>query len=139
MKHKRRQIIINKKFQLKLCFIVCSLVFLSTLIYPVAIYDIFEKFTTLLGDDPAQFIDQRNNLFYYLIAVQFAFTILMVVICLVISHRIAGPMFKLTRYLSEMREGKDVGKLHFREGDYFPEVADELNKTIEFLNSKSNK
>jgi hypothetical protein len=109
------------------------------LIYPVAIHDIFEKFTVLIGGESNQFIEQRNNLFIYLITVQIVFTLLMIVICLWISHRIAGPMFKLTKYLAELREGKDVGKLCFREGDYFPEVADEINKTIEYLNSKPNK
>jgi hypothetical protein len=139
MEYKRKKIIINKSFQFKLCFIFCSLVFISTLIYPVAIYDIFEKFTSLLGGSSEQFVEQRNNLFMYLIAIQSTFMILMVVICLLVSHRIAGPMYKLTKYLAELREGKEVGELYFREGDYFPEVADEINKTIKYLNSKANK
>ena len=138
MKNTRKQIIINKPFQFKLCFIVSSLVFVSTLIYPVVIYDIFDRVIDVLGAKGSDFEEMRSTLFTYLAMVQIAFTVLMIMIILLVSHKIAGPMFKLTRYLRELREGKDVGKLYFRDGDYFPEIAEEINKTVEFYNQKKD-
>ncbi len=46
---------------------------------------------------------------------------------LVYSHRIAGPIFRLQKFLKEKREGTEKGQLSFRENDYFPEVAHAVN------------
>ena len=49
------------------------------------------------------------------------------------SHRIAGPLYKLQKHLRSIREGFNPGKLFFRNGDYFQDVADDLNDTIEHI------
>lgn len=137
MKNQRKIILINKKFQLKICFILGSLVILSTLIYPFAIYDLFLRFEQFITKDGIDLINQRNDLILYLIIVQAVFSLIMFFIILLISHRIAGPMYKLVNYLRDIRDGKDADKLTFRDGDYFPEVADEINKTISYLKSNN--
>ncbi len=44
------------------------------------------------------------------------------------SHRVAGPLHRLQRHMADISEGKTVSDLKFREGDYFPELADQFNK-----------
>ena len=39
------------------------------------------------------------------------------------SHRIAGPMFNLERYLQQWKTGKRERPLRFRRTDYFQEIA----------------
>ncbi len=46
------------------------------------------------------------------------------------SHRLGGPIFKTLRYLREYQEGKELPPLSFREGDFFHELADEVNVVL---------
>lgn len=54
----------------------------------------------------------------------------LVVSGLVMSNRIAGPIFRLEQYLREVREGKNVAPLKYREKDYFSTLAEEVNQTF---------
>lgn len=42
-------------------------------------------------------------------------------------------MYKVQKYLASIRDGDFSGKLYFRNGDYFQEVADDLNETFETI------
>ena len=46
------------------------------------------------------------------------------------THRIAGPVYKMKRYLANMRNGIIDGKLSFRDGDYLHDLANEVNLTV---------
>lgn len=46
------------------------------------------------------------------------------------SHRIAGPVFKATRYLNEVAEKGTKYNLTFRKQDFFVELAEAINKAI---------
>ena len=37
------------------------------------------------------------------------------------SHRVAGPLYRLNMVLKDLAEGKDIKKVHFRDGDEFRE------------------
>ena len=52
------------------------------------------------------------------------------VVCIFISHKIAGPLHKLKEYLKDLPNQKIVPKLVFRQGDYFSEIADIWNKSF---------
>lgn len=58
---------------------------------------------------------------------------------LLFSHRIAGPIYRLKKYLKEKASGKEKGELFFREHDYFPEVADAVNDYIKHSSKKESK
>lgn len=40
-------------------------------------------------------------------------------------------MYKLKKFLAMVRSGQEHGKLIFRRGDFFHEVAEEVNLTVE--------
>lgn len=46
------------------------------------------------------------------------------------SHRIAGPVFKATRYLNEAVDPQKRYNLKFRKGDFFNELAEAINVAI---------
>lgn len=81
--------------------------------------------------------EYRNNLFHFLVLLQISLAGAIFVFSIFVSHKIAGPMFKLTRYLQEIRNGAQITHLSFREGDQFPEVAEEINETLEYLTQKN--
>jgi nitrogen fixation/metabolism regulation signal transduction histidine kinase len=50
-----------------------------------------------------------------------------------LSQRFVGPVKKLRRSLRELAEGKPFSPLKFRKGDYWQEMAEELNRAVETL------
>jgi sensor histidine kinase YesM len=85
----------------------------------------------------SRFEEQRSSLLLYLTLTQVGFVGLVFVLCIFVSHKIVGPLYKLSMYLKGIREGNPVTGLNFREGDQFPEIADEINETIEYFTNKT--
>lgn len=47
-----------------------------------------------------------------------------------ISNRIVGPLVRLRRSLAQLAAGEDVQPLHFRDGDFMQEIANEFNAVV---------
>lgn len=101
--------------------------------YPLTIYDLFDKIIALQPKNAAEITENRNFLLGVLTLAQISFLGVIFVISIFISHKIAGPFFKLKRYLRDIREGAPITKLFFRNGDSFQEVAEELSETMEYF------
>ena len=49
-----------------------------------------------------------------------------------ISHKIAGPLYRFCNHMNDIASGnKTPSEIRFRDGDFFPEVAESYNKTIQ--------
>lgn len=134
--YKRSIFVINPKFQYYFAFLICSLVFVASLIYPITIYDIYAKVIELQPQQAQELSGNREQLLTLLFVVQVAFVGLVFVLCIFISHKIAGPLYKLKNYLIDIREGKEITPLYFRKGDNFHDVAEEVTLTMEFFNEQ---
>lgn len=47
-----------------------------------------------------------------------------------LSHRFAGPVYRLKNHLNKVCSGEEKGKLWFREGDYWWELVEPVNNII---------
>jgi hypothetical protein len=47
--------------------------------------------------------------------------------CIRTSNRFAGPLYRMRRCMRDLAIGLPVPPIHFREGDFWMEVADEFN------------
>ena len=56
---------------------------------------------------------------------------LIVIVSLLISHRMAGPIYRLKMELKNIRNGDAKGPIKFREGDYLVSLEDDLNHCLE--------
>lgn len=69
----------------------------------------------------------------------YAITVMAVTVPLVImdilrlSNRFVGPIFRLRREISMLAAGEEVRPLKFRDGDYWQDLADSLNKIAQRL------
>ena len=81
----------------------------------------------------SHYSSKRDSLILFLILLHLGFTCLSFFICVFFSHKIAGPLYKLQKHLRLLRNGENPGKLFFRKGDYFLDLADDVNQTIENL------
>ncbi len=135
--YNRKIYLINPKFQFRLSLFASFLVFITGLIYPFTIYALLSaisaNFALKNPEIALYYSDKRDLLILLLIGLHFGFAILSFFGCIFFSHKIAGPLFKLQKHLRLIREGFSPGKLFFRKGDYFQDIADDLNDTIEHL------
>jgi len=74
----------------------------------------------------------------------FIFTAVVVVVFIAVfgillSHRIAGPLYRLHRHMSEIGQGKIQSEVSFRKGDYFQELAGSFNEQLRFFKDSSSK
>ena len=125
--------------------VLCGIAFVISLIYPLVVFDIinmlqtdYEQIKALLpeGTQTIDFQEIQKGTMFLLFMVILAVLCLTFVLGILISHKIAGPMYKMTMFLQKIREGGVIHELTFRDGDQFEEVAEELNETLEYLTSR---
>jgi len=141
--NKRKIYLINPQFQLKFSLYVCIVLVISTSIYPLVLYDALSnlmiKFGSKIPEMAQNIASTRKELMIALISWQIGFTGLIFVICIFFSHKIAGPIYKLIKFFRALRQGDQPGRLFFRNGDYFHELADEFNLTFENIQENYKK
>jgi signal transduction histidine kinase len=50
-----------------------------------------------------------------------------------VSHKAAGPIFRLHQVIKSLKNGNHQGEIKFREDDFFPEIERDLNELIKTL------
>lgn len=131
--YKRSIFLINPKFQYRFSFFFVSFVLLATAIYPFVIFDLFEKIIEMQPEMAADFQSTRNSLLLVLGLVELTILCFLFIFSIFLSHKIAGPMYKLTKHFEKIREGGEIKPVFFRDGDYFKEIAHEVNLTLEYF------
>jgi ABC-type Fe3+ transport system substrate-binding protein len=137
-KFKRTKVLINPQFQLSVIRYMLFLTFIIVAVFYAAnLYHFWalKKQGLLLGLPSDHiffwFIDeqQRNMDILFLVTSAVA---LLTIVCfgLLISHRVAGPMFRICQYLLSPVATKDLQALKLRDKDYFHDVADALNERL---------
>jgi len=154
MTYKRTIFLINPRFQLKFSLLISLIVFISSLIYPIVIYNLITTYKNNITRNLVKICDnekeeivsisnsvsnQRENLIYLLILGQFIFTGIIFIISIFFSLKIAGPIYKTQKYLKKIAEGNGLGKLSFRNEDYFQDLAEDFNATFNLLQEKYNR
>lgn len=137
MSYSRKIYLINPKFQIRFSLYVCLMVFLTSIIYPFSIYElmntIISHFSLKNPEIATHYSSKRDALILFLILLHLGFTCLTFFICVFFSHKIAGPLYKLQKHLKLIRDDSNPEKLFFRKGDYFQELADDVNATFDHL------
>lgn len=73
-------------------------------------------------------------LFYLVIAFELLAAIFLMVNSLKISHKVAGPAYRICKSIERIRSGDLTFTLQLRRGDHLTEIKDELNKLLDWLN-----
>lgn len=141
--YKRTNFLINKRFQLRFAFFVCSWIFALSMIYPIVIFNIFEFFIKSFTDGnsviPAMSADKvktiENQVLVVLGIIQLVFLGITFILTIFLSHRIAGPLFKLKRAIDEVRNGNLDQTIYFRKNDHFIELQDSFNEMVQSLSA----
>jgi sensor histidine kinase YesM len=100
-------------------------------IYPLTIIDIYDSIAAMRPSKAQEVFKLRNNLLVILLLIQLALMGIVFAVSIFISHKIAGPIYKLKKYLNDVTSGNTNEELFFRSGDYFKEIATDVNEFVE--------
>lgn len=137
---KLRNFLIYPRFQLSLVFTQALLLGVLYLIASWGVDTAFEKLRdsgVQSGFHPGHpyfaFVEHQKALVlkYFSIAIT-ACAVIYGCVSIVISHRVAGPLVRLRRIFKEMSEQgwSAVTPVHFRKGDFFRDLPEELNRAM---------
>ena len=138
---KTRSVLINPRFQWTL---IGYAAFIAAIIL-IAVYGLFtfgfHEFVNIGNQAglPAdhvyfQFIKMQEATFLRVIAaISVIVGIILIVGGLIISHKIAGPIYRLQKEFNTMSSEKPVKlrNVKFRKGDFFPELAEAFNTLVD--------
>jgi hypothetical protein len=137
--NKRTIFLVNPTFQLSFSLMICSIIFISSLIYPFIIIDFFNSIAGRFPDVAGNLKLAQNELLLFLALIQFIFIFIVFITFIFMTHKVAGPMYKLKAHLSAIREGGPVAPLVFRNGDHFHDVAEEVTLFLETIADNQEK
>lgn len=141
---KTKNYLINPKFQLTLIGIFASVSMLAcATLYAVVRYT-FNQFTQKgisLGIEKGHvlydFIHwQQTELDYAFILVGLGLLCAITFIGIIVSHKIAGPLYRFVTYLHVEKDNPNPAPLRFRQGDFFADLPEHFN---EYQDSKLKK
>jgi len=124
--------LINERMQLTLTFrfLALSLIFtifigllMFFVIWPVVRVYIPSALVSVLIQ---QLISKLYSTSFILLIVIAGFSI-------ILTHRIAGPVYNLEKTLEQLNQGEDVKLIKLRDGDELQELAKKINKVILYM------
>ncbi len=144
MKLNRRVWFINPRFQFKLIgyfSFVMLINFLLVKLFALMAFDSFYKMCKEAGLDPegkiVQFINMQQGLLEDYISASFFFTLLFTIIGgYVISHRVAGPIWRINKVVKDSIKSGDFKTVHIRKNDYFHDLKETINDLFHLIKNK---
>ncbi len=137
-KFKRKQYLVAKKFQLKYVGLILLLMFLTAALCSYVVY-----YTSMLmmGAKLANVYPQ-GRLLYIVKAVNFRILLSVILVTplvgvmgIFLSHRIAGPIYRMEKFLRNMADGDFSSRLVLRQNDELKNLADGINYLSDSLKS----
>lgn len=132
----RKQYIVASKFQLRYIGLILALVFLTA---ALCSYVVYYTSMLLLGDKLANVYPQGrlisivNMVNLRMLLSLLLITPLIVMIGIWASHKIAGPIYRIEKFLNAMAEGQLTQQLTLRKNDELVSLADGINKLADSM------
>ena len=138
MRYKRKSYFINKTFQSEFILKFCGLVILGSIVFGVILY-ICSKHTLTTSFENSRLVIKSTadyifpGLLFGGIVAAIITALAASVVVVLMTHRIAGPMYRFERYVNEIGFGRLCPDLKIRKKDQFQNMADSLNKMTQGL------
>ena len=139
MQNRRKRYLINRKLQFKYLLLVFLAMLVPTLVCGSAIYYLIWQTIAAEIAIPEAIVENLIPALYkvnliLLVALPIVFGV-MLLISVYVSHKIAGPMYRLERELDKISSGDYSGRITLRSKDELKEIADKINTLLDRLNS----
>lgn len=129
-KFKRTQYLVAAKFQLKYTGIILLLMFITALVCSYIVYYtgmilLVEKLANVYPQ--GRLVSIINAVNARILLSVLLLTPLVVCAGIYLSHKIAGPIYRIEKFLGSMAKGDIAARLTLRKGDELTSVADSIN------------
>ena len=137
--YQRRNYYIDKDFQTKFIIKFCSLIALGS-VFTVALIYWLARHSTTVGIANGRVAVHTTAEYLLPLLLQTVFvelvivSIAAIVMTLLVSHKIAGPLYRFKVMLGKLSEGDVSSAMRLREGDQLQQVAIAYNEAIEKIN-----
>jgi len=140
-KSQRRNYYIDKDFQTKFILKFCSLVAFGSFLIVVLIYCLAQRSTTVgIADGRVAVHTTAEYLLPLLLQTVFVELVVVslaaIVMTLLFTHKIAGPLCRLKVMLGQLGEGDFSSSMRLRKDDQLQQVAAAYNEAVEKINGK---
>lgn len=139
--YKRRQFFIKKDFQSRFILCFCLLILLGNILATSLVLYFFKGNLTSMFQNSRLVVTDTAH--FILPAVLYTNLITIVIISLsvigftlLVSHKIAGPLFRLEQDIAVIATGDLTHTIHLRKGDQFRELSADINQMTDQLNQK---
>lgn len=134
--YRRTRKLINPSLQLKIVAIFVLLAFIAALFQVVLFNSTVE---TLLASPEAQEpLDLRWMLMKSVLTTMGLLGSLMFVIGVLVTYRIAGPVYRFEKHLEAIARGEDPGECRIRKGDELQPLCDRINAAVKALRARKS-
>jgi signal transduction histidine kinase len=106
---------------------------LGSLIYAFLVYDFINDMGNQYALTKLGITEAAKSFLIFLIPFQFLLTALVILTTIFLTHKVAGPLYKLKNHLLHIREGDPVSAIEFRTQDNFQDLADEVSLFLEWV------
>ncbi len=136
---KRRTIFIKKNLQIRymmlmIMSVLCGLAIMSFEL-TATLNELFDSYPALMQPMYDEFLPMAAS-FFYKIAI---YVLLVVIISAILSHKMAGPVYRFEQTCKAIAKGDFSQRVHLRQGDQLMELQDEFNKMMDRLEAEINK
>jgi methyl-accepting chemotaxis protein len=139
--HKRTNYFVNKGFQAKYVLSYFLSVLFSNIILALAfavmssedIHVLYEKYGIHINKTPMVLFAKILAANWYILA---AILLVVIVVAIALTHRIAGPLARLENIMNTMAAGNFGDTISLRRRDEFHSLARELNKVNDLLTTR---
>ncbi len=134
---RRRKVIVKRSLQLKYALIILAAVLVTAMTVGIDLYFSLHGFMReYLSGLPhyEQLMSNVNQLMYAKVVV---LLVISVAVSFLISHKFAGPIYRLEKSLKKIAAGDLTGELSLRKGDELKGLAEYFNNTVSQLHSRA--
>lgn len=138
MGYKRKNYFINKVFQSEFILKFCGLVVIGSTVFGIILY-LFSKHTLTTSFENSRLVIKSTadylfpGLLFGGLIVSIFTALAASVVVILMTHRIAGPMYRFEKYINEIGSGRLYSDLKIRKKDQFQNMSTSLNKMTQDL------
>ncbi len=136
---KRRTIFIKKNLQMRYMALIVLSVLAGLLIMAFeltfTLNDIFDKYPVLLQPLYDNFPAIAYGFIYKIVI----YVVFVVLISAILSHKMAGPVYRFEQTCKAIAKGDYSQRVHLRKGDQLTELQDDFNKMMDRVQEEVKK
>ncbi|MBN1294496.1 MAG: hypothetical protein JXB48_21845 [Candidatus Latescibacteria bacterium] len=131
----RKKYIVKRDFQLRIFFeTVIFMFFVAALVGWTVYLGVFKTIIFELSGEKITLMNRIISLRMFMWFIPTVFAI--IIISVFFTHQIAGPIFVFQRTIKNMVDGRPVNKIQLRKNDKLKDLAEDLNRFIDYINKK---